>query len=195
MTLIDDPLERTEMHKVIQSWDTAIKDGPNCDFSVCTTWGWCDRWHLLDVHRARLDFPDLKAMALALKRQWQPEAILVEDAGSGTGLVQQLRGERHREFRLIRPKGSKLERFIAQTDILQSDRVAIPTKPDWFEGLKHELMVFPNGKYDDQVDSVIQFLKWVQRRGRSRIERDPDTRRPRVRERRERQYARARERR
>jgi hypothetical protein len=27
----------------------------------------------------------------------------------------------------------------------------------------HELAVFPNGKYDDQVDSTAQFLDWVKK--------------------------------
>jgi predicted phage terminase large subunit-like protein len=195
MNLIDEPPERFEMLSVVQSWDTAIKDGPKGDFSVCSTWGWHERWHLLHVFRGRLAFPDLKAKALGLKRRWRPERVLVEDAGSGTGLVQQLRSERHREFRLIKPRGSKLERFIAQTDILQSDKIAIPTNPDWFQLLKRELMVFPNGKYDDQVDSVTQFLHWAQRRGRSRLDRDPVTGRPVVHERPQRQMARQRRRR
>jgi len=194
MNLIDTPPERSAMQRVVQSWDTAIKDGPNCDFSVCTTWGWRDRWYLLDVYRARLDFPDLKAAALDLKRRWRPERVLVEDAGSGSSLVQQLRSERHHEFKSIRPRGSKFERFIAQTDILQSDRVAIPTGMPWFAGLKRELLVFPNGKYDDQVDSVTQFLHWAQRRARGRIGRDPVTGRPVVRERPQRQVARPRRR-
>jgi phage terminase large subunit-like protein len=53
MTLIEHPPERSEMLEVVQSWDTAIKDTPNCDFSVCTTWCWRDRWYLLDVFRMR----------------------------------------------------------------------------------------------------------------------------------------------
>jgi len=27
----------------------------------------------------------------------------------------------------------------------------------------HELAVFPNGKYDDQVDSTAQFLDWIKK--------------------------------
>ncbi len=72
-------------------------------------------------------------------------------------------------------KGSKLERFIAQTDMLQSDRVVFPTKEPWFEGLKKELLVFPSGRHEDQVDSVTQFLHWVQTRWGGFVERDPVT--------------------
>jgi phage terminase large subunit-like protein len=37
---------------LVQSWDTAIKDSPSADFSVCTTWGWLDGvWQLLQAFR------------------------------------------------------------------------------------------------------------------------------------------------
>lgn len=50
--------------KVVQIWDTAIKDGPNCDYSVGITFA-CDdeMWIVLDVVRRRMKFGDLKAAA------------------------------------------------------------------------------------------------------------------------------------
>ena len=52
--------------------------------------------------------------------------------------MDQLRREDHLEFWPKKVKGSKFERFITQTDILQSNRVVFPTKAPWFEGLKKE---------------------------------------------------------
>jgi predicted phage terminase large subunit-like protein len=179
MTLIERAPERDTMIWVVQSWDTAIKDGPNCDYSVCTTWGWKDRWYLLDVFRERLDFPSLKAAALKLKRDWRAGRVIVEDSGNGTALVQQLRRDDHSEFQYRPVKGTKFERFIAQTDILQSDQVVFPNGEPRFEALRHELFVFPNGRNDDQVDSITQFLAWAQKRGRAFVNRDPETGRPR----------------
>ena len=115
---------------------------------------------------------------MRLKREWRPDRVKVEDSNNGTALVQQLRNEGYLEFQYVRVKGSKLERFIAQTDILQSDRVVFPTKAPWFEALKKELFVFPNGRHDDQVDSVTQFLHWVQTRWGGYVERHPVTGRP-----------------
>src|SRR5262245_66452914 len=47
---------------ILQSWDTAAKGGPDNDWSVCTTWLKIEqRWYLLDVYRARVDYPTLKA--------------------------------------------------------------------------------------------------------------------------------------
>ena len=176
MTLLDAVPSRDEMLWVVQSWDTAIKDKPGCDYSVCTTWGWTGRWVLLDVFRERLDFPALKAAALRLYERWRADKVLVEDSSNGTALLQQLRVDGYVDFKEWPVRGDKFERFIAQTDILQSERVAIPKTAPWFETLKRELLVFPNGRYDDQVDSVSQFLKWAQTgRAEMFVDRDPDT--------------------
>lgn len=44
--------------QIVQSWDTASKANPTNDYSVCTTWLVRRQdYHLLDVHRVRLEFP------------------------------------------------------------------------------------------------------------------------------------------
>src|ERR1700733_4654933 len=86
---------RDEQLMILQSWDTASKGGPENDWSVCTTWILTrrKRWYLLDVWRRRVDYPALKAAAKSLAKQWSPQRILVEDAVTGTALVQELREE------------------------------------------------------------------------------------------------------
>ena len=39
----------------------------------------------------------------------------------------------------------------------------LPNQANWLDSLLLELLAFPNGRHDDQVDSVSQFLKWVAR--------------------------------
>jgi hypothetical protein len=51
--------------RVIQSWDTASKEGAQNDWSVCTTWLVHERrYYLLNVLRSRLNYPSLKARAI-----------------------------------------------------------------------------------------------------------------------------------
>jgi phage terminase large subunit-like protein len=40
-----------------------------------------------------------------------------------------------------------------------------PREADWLDPFLLELLAFPNGRHDDQVDSVSQFLKWISLRG------------------------------
>lgn len=64
--------------------------GGNNDYSVCTTWRIRrnDDAYLLDVYRAKLVFPDLVRAVATQARHHQATTILIEDVGSGTGLIQ-----------------------------------------------------------------------------------------------------------
>jgi phage terminase large subunit-like protein len=37
----------------------------------------------------------------------------------------------------------------------------LPREADWLDSFLLELLAFPHGKHDDQVDSVSQFLAWA----------------------------------
>jgi predicted phage terminase large subunit-like protein len=78
----------------VQSWDTANTSGEFSDYSVCTTWGVLNgQYYLLDVFRRRLQYPDLRRAVKELASQHSPNAIVIEDKGSGTALLQDLRAD------------------------------------------------------------------------------------------------------
>jgi hypothetical protein len=69
-------------------------------------------------------------------------------------------------------------------DKIERGLILIPREADWLPAFKRELLAFPNGKYDDQVDSMAQFLDWIGRRlGRGKCERKLNGGRPVGRER------------
>ena len=177
LNLIDTPPARNRVHRLVQSWDTALKDSPSAAFSVCTTWGWRENvWYLLDLRRERLEYPDLKAMVRHQLTSWRAEMVLIEDSGNGHALWSQLRAEGIYDIVLRQPRGSKVERLTGQLDMLQSRQVAIPTQTSWWDDLARELRAFPNASYDDQVDSISQFLAWIQGpRGLGFMDTDPVT--------------------
>jgi predicted phage terminase large subunit-like protein len=168
LCLVEKLFPRDQCTRVIQSWDTAAKTGPRCDFSVCTTWGYSnDDWHLLDLVRVKLEYPDLKARMLQLARKWRPDRVLVEDSSNGTALIQQFRADKIVLFQTVKATDSKLDRLIPQLDALQSGAIIFPTQPPWWDTLRREMAAFPDGTHDDQVDSISQFLHWLGgRRGR-----------------------------
>lgn len=74
--------------QIVQSWDTASKPGNLNDYSVCTTWGISDkRFHLLNVYRKRVGYPELKQAVVEQARLYQPETILIEEKSSGIALI------------------------------------------------------------------------------------------------------------
>jgi hypothetical protein len=83
---------RTSSASVIQSWDTASKEGGQNDWSVCTTWLRHERkYYLMDVLRGRFDYPTLRARALSHAAAHKPNKILIEDTGVGTALLAELK--------------------------------------------------------------------------------------------------------
>jgi predicted phage terminase large subunit-like protein len=46
--------------------------------------------------------------------------------------------------------------------------VYLPRRAEWLENFRTELLQFPKGRYDDQVDSLSQFLNWLEQRNRNR---------------------------
>jgi phage terminase large subunit-like protein len=77
---------------ILQSWDTAMKGGPDNDWSVCTTWLETQhQWYLLDVWRKRVDYPTLKATVIEQAKKWDAKQVLVEETGTAIGLLQELK--------------------------------------------------------------------------------------------------------
>jgi predicted phage terminase large subunit-like protein len=124
-------------------------------------------YYLLDVFRDRLQYPDLRRKVVRLAAEYDAKTILIEDAGPGTALLQDLR--QNLPEGMVRPvgqkpQGSKADRMVAQSATIEAGHVHLPREADWFDTFLLELLAFPNGRHDDQVDSVSQFLNWSARR-------------------------------
>jgi predicted phage terminase large subunit-like protein len=144
---------------ILQSWDTASKGGPENDFSVCTTWLVTRnrRWYLLHVWRKRVDYPELKAAVRNLAARHSARRVLVEDAGAGTSLVQELRGEVD-GILAVKPDRDKITRMSVVSAKFESGLVFFPERAPWLADLEAELFAFPGSRHDDQCDSVSQAL-------------------------------------
>ncbi len=149
---------------VIQSWDTANKAGELNDFSVCTTWGiHGGKFYLLHVYRKRLTFPALKRAAKELYEQFRPRKVAIEDKVSGTPLIQELKADGliGIEAYQLPPGSDKSMRTVGQSIKFESGKVLIPVAAPWLNDYLNELLSFPGGKFDDQVDSTIQALDFM----------------------------------
>lgn len=182
LNLSNQTVARSECERVVQSWDTAAKTGPRCDYSACSTWGYRDGvWHLIDIFRAKLEYPDLKARVLQLKKDWKADRVLIEDSSTGTALAQQFRADRIDNIHTVKVRGSKLDRLVPHLDLLQSKDLQFSTALQGWDAFRQEMAAFPEGRHDDQVDSMSQFFDWLRgRRGRGYMDKDPTTGRRRM---------------
>jgi len=147
--------------RIVQSWDTASKASAANDFSVCTTWGIRDKeYYLLDVLRKQLEYPELRRRVLSHAEARRATTVLIEDAGPGTPLIQELQREGRLRPIARRPEGDKIVRMEAQSALIEAGRVWVPEAASWLGDFQLEMLAFPRGRHDDQVDSVSQFLEW-----------------------------------
>jgi predicted phage terminase large subunit-like protein len=145
--------------RVIQSWDTAHTISQFSDYSVCTTWGIKEKnIYLLHVLRKRLTFPELKRAIRSQEEIYAPSTIYVEHHASGISVVQDLQNDGFSKVEPYKPEGDKQMRMARQCIKMENGFVHIPCEAHWLTEYLHELAVFPNGKYDDQVDSTSQAL-------------------------------------
>jgi predicted phage terminase large subunit-like protein len=154
--------------RIVQSWDTASKEGLANDFSVCIT-AHVERStvRVLDVFRRRVAFPDLKRYAIRLARDWKAQVLLIEDAASGTQLIQTLRSEQHSRVPMPvarRPEGDKYSRMAGTSGQIEAGQLLLPPEAPWLAEFKAELLAFPNGRHDDQADAITQLMSWVLQR-------------------------------
>lgn len=157
----DKPPERTRQVDVIQSWDTAGKENPHNDWSVCTTWLVLKTdYYLLDVVRGRFDYPQLRDTACRLIEKHKPDFVVVEESSAGTALAQELGktlGMRSK-IKALPASGSKESRLYVQEGKFSAGLVHFPRIASFMPALEAELLAFPQVKHDDQVDSITQAL-------------------------------------
>ena len=116
--------------------------------------------YLLNLYRGKLNFPDLLRQVERLAAAHNARAVLIEDAGSGTGLIQTLRPTRLNVIG-IKPDGDKVTRMSVQSTMIESGKVFLPNDVPWLDQFRYEIAAFPNGSHDDQIDSLSQFLRWA----------------------------------
>jgi predicted phage terminase large subunit-like protein len=104
----------------------------------------------------------LRNLVSELCLRFNVERLLIEDAASGTQLIQLLRQDRPNHVPLpiaCTPVGDKVTRFAAQASKIEGGELLLPHSASWLADLEIELIGFPNARYDDQADAISQLLR------------------------------------
>lgn len=165
----------------LMSFDCAFEAKQSADYSAMTLWGVfrdeeCDQDSiiLLDAWRGKLEFPALKAKALDLYKEHEPDGVIIEKKASGGPLLYELRtmGIPAQEFTPTRGN-DKIVRLNAIADVFASGRVWAPDTR-WAEEVIDEIASFPNGKNDDYVDTTSQAINRIRKGGMVSTRHDED---------------------
>ena len=136
--------------------DLASSTKTSADFTVIQTWGLGKgrRLFLLDQVRVRAEGPDIVPLIWAAYRKWDLSSIWIEQVNYELSLIQEAR-RKHLPVRAVRPKGDKITRALPVTAAMEGGMVLFPEGgAPWWDKFKHELLSFPKGKHDDQVDCL-----------------------------------------
>jgi predicted phage terminase large subunit-like protein len=165
---------------LIMSLDAAAETHNRADYTALTTWGVflneeVDNYNiiLLNSIKKRMEFPELKQLAMDEYAEWEPDSFIVEKKSAGTALYQEMRrmGLPIQEYTPHRGSGDKLARLNSVTDIVSSGLVWVP-ETRWAEEVIEEIAGFPFMSHDDLVDSTVMALMRFRQGGFIRLPTD-----------------------
>jgi hypothetical protein len=99
-------------------------------------------------------------MVIEQRRRWIANLVIIEAAGAGTAIAQELWRE-YPGIHSFRPRLNKEVRLVAQSGRISDGVIRLPPDAPWLDAFRDELIAFPNGRHDDQVDTLSQFLEWA----------------------------------
>jgi len=121
--------------------------------------------YIRHVWTGRKVSPDLELEIESACKTWNPNTVLFEDKGSGQDLIPRLKRKPGWRWPIVpvTPRGTKQLRMSAESGWLAAGNVYLPVSAPWLADFLHELLTFPKGAHDDQVDALSQLLAHIGR--------------------------------
>ena len=159
------------VRRIVVSVDSANKTGERNDYTAITVWieDTQRRHYLVDVIHKKFEFPALCDAIEDTVNKWNKivpgsrvAALLIEDRGSGTQYIQTHRDTAPAPLIPIEVGTTSKEfRFDGVLPMFEAGEVLLPETAVWLPDYESEILAFPMGKFDDQVDSTSQYLAWA----------------------------------
>jgi predicted phage terminase large subunit-like protein len=126
------------------------------------------RYYMLARRHERMGFRATKDTVRMLWDQYKPVATLIEDKANGSAVIEALSAEVPGVI-AINPEGGKEARAWAAQPTVEAGAMFLPAAGvlpgdnglDGADEVINEAAEFPNGKHDDDVDAMTQFINWV----------------------------------
>jgi predicted phage terminase large subunit-like protein len=113
------------------------------------------RWSQPDLHNNVRDFYRSMAQFTGIL----PEAVVVEDAAAGRGVIDFLGNQL--PIVVVQPRGTKEDRAGAVCHL--NNQIALPEHAAWLSAFENELQNFPLCADKDQVDALVHALAYASR--------------------------------
>jgi predicted phage terminase large subunit-like protein len=146
------------------SWDMTFKDSKTSDFvsgHVVAQSG--ADFFFLDELRGKFDFAKSSAAVVALRNKYpMTSATLIEDKANGPAIIAELSKMIPGLIPISTPE-SKYARAMPMSRKQQAGNIVLPhpSIAPWVNAFIDEYAAFPNGAYDDRVDSGDQAINYL----------------------------------
>jgi phage uncharacterized protein (putative large terminase), C-terminal domain len=143
--------------------DLAATTKTTSDFTVFSTFALTPDKELLllDVKKVRVQGPEHERMVReSLESKFKPRFVGIEKATFGITLIQSLM-RKGLPIRELIPDTDKVTRAMQASALLQAGRIYFPRTAGFLADFEHELLAFPHGAHDDQVDTLSYAAKYL----------------------------------
>jgi len=154
--VFNDKTIRQDDLQIITTVDLATSTKESADYTVVCTIGLSkdNEIFVLDITRRRIEAPKIIELLENIYEKYRPSIIGVERAGYQLAFIQILRTQTGLPIRELRADKDKLSRALPLTAKMESGQVFFRKNADWYSELEKELLQFPAGEHDDQVDAL-----------------------------------------
>ena len=150
--------------------DLAISQKQTADYFVIAVVGLDKSEHkiyILEMLRDRLTFAEQQKMILEFADKHNPKKIFIESVAYQEALPQELRRNSWYNIVSVRPDKDKVTRALGLMGAIEAGRVYLPEEDSqnafWVKSLIDELIDFPSGAHDDQVDALVYAISDLKR--------------------------------
>jgi predicted phage terminase large subunit-like protein len=120
-----------------------------------------DRYlYVLAVDRGHWGINEGTAKIAQLARAWTVDLVLVENTSSGVSMIPLLTEHTNLNVLGQNPAAKKEVRMGRHQGLIEAGKLLLPLEAPWLAEFEKELLSFPSGRHDDQVDAVLQLLEW-----------------------------------
>ena len=141
--------------RVFLSWDTALKDGGQSDWTVCTVWMLLGGvYYLLHMERRIYEYQELRRAFDALVQKYKPYQILIEETAMGIALKNDRDLQPRFLIKLQPIEQDRKGRLYVQQAKFKEGIVQFPEGASFMSQVENELLSYPYGDTDDIVDSI-----------------------------------------
>ena len=152
--------------QIVLACDPASKPGRQHDYTAVVVCGVeHETVYVLHVARGHWTVMGTVERVEQLVQDWNVDLSIIEDTSSGPGLIQILREHR---LNVIgrRPDTDKETRMLRHQGWFEAGKIRFPKDAPWLAEFEYEILGFPDGRHDDQVDALLLFLDWYAKRAR-----------------------------